>query len=49
MVWVNIFLSLCRRDHKPAARAATGRVPVAREITAALYTSSSHRVLRVPP
>lgn len=49
MVCVDIFLNLPRRDHKRAARAASGRVHSAREITAALYTTSSHRVLRAPP
>lgn len=49
MLCLNVFLAFYRRDLKPAARAATSRLHVARQVAAELYASPSGAAPRAPP
>lgn len=49
MLCLNVFLTFYRRNLKPAARQATSRLHVARELTAALYSPGPAAPPRAPP
>ena len=49
MLCLNVFLAFYRRDLKPAARAATSRLHVARQVAGELYASPSTAAPRAPP
>lgn len=48
MLCLNVFLAFYRRDLKPAARAATSRLHVARQVAGELYASPSGAAPRAP-
>ncbi len=49
MLCLNVFVAFYRRDLKPAARAASSRLHVARQATAELYASPRAAMPRAPP
>jgi hypothetical protein len=49
MLCLNVFLTFYRRDLKPAARAATSRLHLARPVPAELYASPPATAPRAPP
>jgi len=49
MLCLNVFRTFYRRDLKPAAREATSRLHVARQVTGELYASRSVAAPRAPP